>query len=189
MMNTMLEQIKREAEADPRDSRKIPASLVRGWMVSDDPDVRGAAYAFFSSPHTARIQPELSFDEIFDFTLNYYEWCIKTDSPPGGWVNTRYSAGWDLVSWFASLWHQDRDKSYFERIKDRLAKLYKAGDADLRKSIEHAIIEHLFERKQIRKFFADWKDDADLKAAYAEGMLWVTHGGSSPLTESSEKSH
>lgn len=179
----MLEQIRRELEAERDDTREIPAVQVRNWMASDDGDVRGATYAFLHSAHAQRVRPELSFDDVFDFTLNYYDWCISTDPAPGGWANTRYSAGWDLVGWFCGLWDQQRDKKYFERIKARLANLYKTGDADLKKSIEHAMIEHLFERKPIRKFFADWDKDPDLKPAHDEGMLWVAHRGTSPLTE------
>jgi len=158
-------------------------------MSSEDPDVRGATYGFFHSAHAARINPTLSFDEIFDFTLQYFDWCMRTDPAPGGWANTRYSAGWDLVGWFFGLWDEGRDKKYFKVIKSRLAKLYKAADADLKKAIEHAIIEHLFERKQVRNFFSDWKDDPELKSAHDEGMLWVTHGGSSPLSERQDKVH
>jgi hypothetical protein len=183
----MLEQIRRELEAGTNERREIAAALVRDWMANEDPDVRGATYAFLDSAHAERVRPQLSFDEVFNFILNYYEMCITTDPEPGSWANTRYSAGWDLVGWFCRLWDEHRDKKYFETIKSRLATLYKGGDPDLKRSIEHAIIEHLFERKQIRKFFADWKNDPDLKTAYAEGMMWVTHGGNSPLTESPTK--
>jgi hypothetical protein len=185
----MLEQIIKELEADRSETREIPASLGRIWMATIEPDVRGATYGFLHSAQVSRINPPLAFDEVFDFTLQYYEWCITTDPAPGAWANTRYSAGWDMVSWFCKLWDESREKKYFEKIKSRLAALYKAGDPDLKKAIEHATIEHLFENKQIRKFFADWERDADLKTAYDEGMLWVTHGGSSPLTQRPPKPH
>ena len=179
----MLEQITRELEAGRGETREIPASRVRQWMANADPQVRGATYAFLHSAHALRVTPALSFDEVFDFTLNYYEWCIRTDPEPGDWANNRYSAGWDMAGWFFGLWDGRCDRKYFERIKSRLAELYKTGDAALKKAIEHAIIEHLFERKQVRKFFADWQKDPELKAAYDEGMLWITHGGKTPLSK------
>ncbi len=185
----MLEQIRRELDADRSEAREIPASSVRTWMASKDPDVLGATYGFLHSAHVGRVSPALSFDEVFDFILLYYEWCIRTDPHSSEWANSRYSAGWDLVGWFFGLWDEPRDKKYFERIKSRLADLYKSGDADVKKSLEHAIIEHLFERKEVRKFFADWQSDPELKSAYDEGMLWVTEGGSSPLSERKEKVH
>jgi len=174
---TMLEQIRRELEAGRGETREISASLVRQWMASTDPQVRGATYAFLHSAHALRVAPALSFDEVFDFTLSYYEWCIRTDPEPGDWADTRYSAGW-----FLWLWDGGHDRKYSERIKSWLAELYKTGDAALKKAIEHATIEHLFERKQVRKFFADWQHDPELKPAYDEGMLWIMHGGKTPLS-------
>jgi len=156
-------------------------------MSATEPDVRGATYGLLHSAHMTRVKPALTFDEVFDFILGYFEWCIKTDPAPGAWANTRYSAGWDLVGWFLALWDQRPDKKYFERIKSRLATLYKGGNAELKKSIEHAIVEHLFERKEVRKFFADWEDDPALKPAYDEGKLWVSRGGNSPLSGSEGK--
>jgi hypothetical protein len=84
------------------------------------------------------------------------------------------------------MWDEKRDKKYFEAIKSLLEKLYLTGEAELKKCIEHAIIEHLFERKPIRKFFSNWRDDPQLRPAYEEGMLWVNGGGTSPLTERRE---
>ena len=183
----MIEQIRQELEADRNETREIPASTVRGWMASKDSEVLGATYGLLHSAHASRIRPRLGFDEVFNFVLCYFEQCIRIDPAPGGWAHTRYSAGWDLVGWFCGLWDEQRDRSYFNHIKARLATLYKTGDADLKKAIEHAIIEHLFEKKAIRKFFGDWENDSELKRAYDEGMLWVTHGGSSPLSEARQK--
>src|SRR5882672_1081687 len=98
----MLEEIIRIVEIGPVGDQEIPASQVRSWMSSKDPDVMGATYGFFHSALAAKVKPELSFDEVFDFTLSYYEWCIKTDPAPGQWASTRYSAGWDLASWFCA---------------------------------------------------------------------------------------
>jgi hypothetical protein len=185
----MLEQIRLELKTDVDETRVIPAERVKSWMSSTEPDVRGATYAFLHSRHVARVLPAVSFDEVFDYILGYFEWCIRSDPAPGGWANTRYSAGWDLVGWFLGLWDQGHEKRYFDAIKSRLASLYSAGEPELKKAIEHAVIEHLFERKQVRKFFADWESDPLLKPAYDEGMLWVTHGGKSPLSGSEDEIH
>lgn len=158
-------------------------------MTSKDLDVIDATYVLINSSHVQRIDPPLSFDEIFDFMLHYYVTCLKENPTPRGKPPMRYSAGWDLVAWFCHLWDTGAGKQYFKRIKAQLADLYKSGDSDLKKAIEHATIEHLFERKPIRKFFADWKSDPELRPAYDEGMLWVSHGGTSPLSEPSDKTN
>ena len=50
--------------------------------------------------------------------------------------------------------------------------VYKNGDDRLRTCIVTATLEHLFERKAIRKYFADWQDDATLAVAYDQACLW-----------------
>jgi hypothetical protein len=145
-------------------------------MQAEDADTLGALYVFLSKPeHANRVTPPLDFDPVFDFMLRYYEFCLKTN-PENRWANSAYSAGGDLVGWFVSMWDNGRDKKYLNAIKSRLAELYISGSADLKKCIEHAIIEHLFERKSIREFFEDWRDNPQLRPAYEEGMLWVEGG-------------
>ena len=179
----MLQEIVKELKTPAAERKSVPQSQVRKWMESKDTDTLGATYVFLSkAEHVERVTPALSFDPVFDFMLRYYEFCLKTD-PQSNWADSAYFAGADLVGWFVWMWDEDRDKKYFEAIKSRLAELYSSGSPELKKCIEHAIIEHLFERKPIRKFFEDWKNDPQLQPAYQEGMLWVKGGGTSPLTE------
>lgn len=180
----MLEEIIKELKTPAVDRKSVPQSQVRKWMESKDTDALGATYVFLSkAEHADRVTPPLEFDLVFDFMLRYYEFCLKSN-PNSKWANSAYSAGGDVVGWFVWMWDEGRNKKYFEAIKSRLAELYISGSPELKKCIEHAIIEHLFERKPIRKFFGDWQDNPQLRTAYEEGMLWVTGGGTSPLTES-----
>ncbi|HXN24687.1 MAG TPA: hypothetical protein VOA41_18290 [Candidatus Dormibacteraeota bacterium] len=179
----MLLEIIKELKTPPEERKSVPENQVRGWMASEDTDTMGATYVFLSKPqHVNRVSSPLSFDPVFDFMLRYYEFCLKTD-PESKWANSSYSAGSDLVGWFVSMWDEKRDKKYFEAIKSRLAQLYIDGSPELKECIEHGVIEHLFERKAIRQFFSDWRDNPDLRPAFDEGMLWVEGGGASPLTE------
>jgi DNA-binding transcriptional MerR regulator len=66
-------------------------------------------------------------------------------------------------------------------LKAWLGRLYKEGDPDLRICIVQATLEHLFEKKQIRKFFDDWKNDEVLAVAHEEASEWYKGGGTSPL--------
>ena len=180
----MLQEIIKELKAPAGDRKEVPQSQVRKWMQSEDADTLGATYVFLSkSEHVERVTPPLDFDPVFEFMLQYYEFCLKTN-PRSEWANSNYSAGSDLVGWFVWMWDEGRDKKYFEAVKSRLEKLYVAGSAELKKCIEHAVVEHLFERKPIREFFTDWRDNPQLRPAYEEAMLWIKGGGTSPLTES-----
>jgi hypothetical protein len=180
---SMLEEVTRELKMPVAERRSVSQSQVRRWMENEDADTMGATYVFLSKPeHVERVVPLFSFGQIFDFMLRYYEFCLKTN-PQSKWANSAYSAGADLVGWFVWMWDEDRDRKYFDAIKSWLEKLYIAGSPDVKKCIEHSIIEHLFERKSIQKFFADWREDPRLQRAYDEGLLWVKGGGKSPLME------
>jgi hypothetical protein len=179
----MLQEIIRELETSPGQGTTIPALQVRNWMSSEDADTLGATYGFLSNAaQIQRVSPSLQFDEVFSFMLRYYEFCFKTD-PKSQWANSRYSAGWNLTGWFTRMWDEKRDKEYFQAIKSLLERLYITGTPELKKCLEDAVIEHLFERKPIRKFFGDWAHNPQLRQAYDAGILWVDSGGTSPLTE------
>lgn len=159
----------------------IPLDQLRGWMKSDDIEVLGHIHTVLNDDRF-RVHPPLFPEESRQFTMRYFERCLR-ENPEGEWSDNRYSAAWDIVQWFLRLWDDaSLPRAVLAEIKHWLGSLYNEADEGLRKCIATATIEHLFERKEVRKFFADWENDPVLKAAYHEGMLWVTHGGSSPLS-------
>ncbi len=165
----------------------IPDSQVRRWMSTSDPEALGAIYVLLTDAKLSQtITPPLPFDEVFAFLLRYFEFCLRND-PQGEWVDNRFTAGSDFVSAFVSFWDARRESKYFREMKSLLSRLYIEGSGELKDSIEQAIVEHLFERKDIRQFFADWQDDPQLRSAYEAGKLWADGGGKSPLTESRRK--
>lgn len=161
----------------------IPDSRVRNWMSTSDPEVLGAIYILLTDAKVSQtIAPPLPFDEVFAFLLRYFEFCLRND-PQGEWVDNRFTAGSDFVSAFVSFWDAGRERKYFRDMKSLLSRLYIGGSGELKDSIEQAIVEHLFERADIRQFFADWQDDPQLRSAYEAGKLWAEGGGRSPLTQ------
>lgn len=179
MLREILEYLKKSGGSPT----SIAKSDVAQWMASDDPEVMGAVYRLVSDASLVeRIMPVLPFNEIFAFLLRYYEFCLRND-PQGNWVDDRFSAACDFVSAFVSFWDEGRDKKYFQEMKSLLRRLYTEGPGELKDSIEQAIVEHLFERSEIREFFSDWRDNPQLRPAYEAGKLWADGGGRSPLTE------
>ena len=179
----MLQDIIRQLQMREDDSSAIPESQVRRWMLSNDPEVLGATYSLLMNAKlTERIIPSLSLDEVFAFILRYYELCLK-NNPQGEWVDDRFTAGCEFVRVFVSFWDERRDEKYFGEMKSLLSRLYLEGPAELKDSIEQAIVEHLFERSDIQQFFSDWRDNPQLRPAYDAGKLWAEGGGTSPLTE------
>ena len=169
----MLQEIVSYFAKDKTDSSAIPKSNVIQWIASDDPEVMGAAYQLLVDATLAnRIAPTPSFDEIFEFFLRYYEFCLRRD-PQGEWVDNRFTAGCELVRVFVSYWNKGIDEKYFVSMKSLLRRLYLEGSPGLRQTIVQAIIEHLFENEPIRRFFADWRDSSELRQAYDEGCEWA----------------
>jgi hypothetical protein len=166
----------------------IPRDKVIAWMASSDQEALGALYHSITDRRfTSRIEPSLTFDDYQSFARAYFGRCLRED-PKGTWISSRYSAGWDLVGWIASLWKdKNAHKVALAEWKSWLADMYRQADADLRTCLVTATLEHLFEQRGMPKYFADWKADPTLSEAYAQAVEWVEHGGESPLGK--EASH
>jgi hypothetical protein len=153
---------------------------VSHWFKSDDIEVLGFMSALI---HDARfrIEPSLPQNEYKDFVMHYYGRCLKED-PKGEWAESRYSAGATLVNVFAGLWRDSRvPREVVKELKAWLGRLYTEGDESIRTCIITATLEHLFEQKDIRDFFSDWKKDPVLVIAHKEACLWYLGGGRTPL--------
>jgi hypothetical protein len=152
----------------------IAKPLVLDWMKSDDMEVLGALQTFLSKARFLdRVKPGMSRDELSEFALHYYGRCLR-ENQEGEWALGRYGAAWDIASWFRGLWSRGVDEiGLVERIKSWLGELYVQSDADVRRCIVDGALEHMFEERAIRAFFADWKKDPTLSVAFAEASEWV----------------
>ena len=159
----------------------IAKQTIVDWMASDDLEALGALYSFLvESRYAARIKPALTFADYWRFISRYFERCLRED-PSGEWAHSRYETGWDLASWFAKIW-EDSSVSLEEKadIKAWLATQYRSGNSEVRRAIVDATLEHLFENREIERFFEDWKD-GDLSIAYTEAAQWSAKGGQSGI--------
>jgi hypothetical protein len=141
------------------------------WMKSDDIEILGYTHSVLEDGRF-RVSPPLTAAQYTEFALRYFARCLK-ENPTGEWAATRYEAGSCLVGLFVHLWDDKTvPRNLLSTIKKWLEQHYREGDGDLRLAIIHATLEHIFEKKAIRKFFSDWKDDPVLGAGYAEACLW-----------------
>jgi len=184
MHRESLSVVVRELDIDNSSPRadRIPKARIEQFMSQDDIEVLGAVYAFVTDETRSKvIEPRLQFEDLYRFLLHYYERCFRED-PKSKWADSRYSAGHDLVNWFVSLWNdKEVPRSIIANLKTWLAQLYTEGDEALRNCLVTATLEHLFEQKDIRKYFADWEGDPALGPAFSQAMKWVQGGGKTPL--------
>ncbi len=144
-------------------------------MHSHDKQVQGCIFTKISDSERAKhIKPPLDFEDYYRFVIPYLEKCIE-ENPDGEWMSSRYIAGHELVFWIVSFWNDATvSRAKLAEIKQRLAELYKRGDAGVRDAVLNAVLEHLFENSQLVKFFEDWKADPLLAAVYRDALLWTT---------------
>ncbi len=152
---------------------EIPREKINEWMQNNNIEVLGAVFHLLTdSRYYPCIVPPLSVKDYHPFMMHFYKRCLLED-PDGEWSYSNYEAGWSLVEWFKGLWYDhDVPRKMLDDLKKWLAKLYINGDEELRICIVNATLEHLLEKKDIAKYFADWKKDPILKIAYSEAMLW-----------------
>jgi len=161
-------------KGDAAKGRDVPKAQVLSWMESPDLDVQGALCSIIADADLVKlVKPELGFDDCFHFVISYLERCMLED-PDSAWADSRYGAGTQLVGWIRHFWE---DKSIprerLQEIKHRLAALYVQGDERMRDAVVNAVLEHVFESKELVAFFEDWKDDPNLGAAYRDALAWV----------------
>ena len=159
---------------DEQREGSIPkVDLIEG-ISGDDPELAGAVYDIITTDRLKkRIEPPLADEELENLLMPYFERCILTD-PKGEWTLTRYSAAWEAQGCMLKVWDSDGGSSKsFARWKKWMERLYRAGDEAIKRAIVDGILEHLFEEKELRQFFADWKADSELKTAYEEAQLWA----------------
>jgi hypothetical protein len=149
----------------------LPLGDVKRWMESGDIEVLGFTDAMIHDGRF-RVEPPLPVEDYVRWVKHYYGRCFR-ENPDGEWSDSSYSAGWDLVQVFISLWDNVAvPRELLLELKLWIAELYKNTDDRLRTCIVNATLEHLFERKPIRKYFSDWRNDPVLSKAYSEACLW-----------------
>ena len=158
------------AEWTPKTTAVSLAEL-KEWMSSEDIEVLGFIDGLIDDQRF-RIEPPLPVADYIVWVKHYYGRCLR-ENPDGEWSESSYSAGWNLVGIFISLWDDtDVPGKHLLNLKNWLAETYRGADECLKTCIVHATLEHLFERKLIRKYFSDWKDDPVLAIPYREACLW-----------------
>jgi hypothetical protein len=152
----------------------VSRDRVLGWMKDDNLEVRAALYQMIvDRKRGSRVQPPLTFDDYFGFVVPFLVQCIKEDCE-GEWTENRSLSGHSLKNWFVGLWDDEavpREKLY--KLKLLLETLYKEGDTSTRDVVVNSILEHLFERHDMREFFADWAHDSGLAEAHRDALLWA----------------
>lgn len=161
---------------------RVSRDKLHSWMRSSDLEVVGAAYVLLTEAGPKlRVEPELESGEVVLFCRRYLERCMK-EGGEGPWSLTRHGAGWELAHWIAQLADNPATpRDAILELRDWIASLYRNGSREDRDVLVNAVLEHLFERAELRRLFESWKTDPILSRAYDDAVLWVRNCGDSPI--------
>lgn len=155
--------------------------LIRKWLKSNKIELLSALSSLLrEKKYYLKIKPPLTFLDYYNLVIDYFSLCFEKDhSDPC--IDSRYSAGRDLIYWFMNFWNDKKiPRKYLKHMKDWIAEIYKNGDKELKECLITATLEHLFEDTEIREFFSDWQEDPELNEAYESAKQWWDLGKIAP---------
>ena len=161
-----------EALAALNGDAPIARADLQRWIDSGDLLTWSVVYQLASTV-ASRIQPPLKPEEQVEFTRRYLLRCIEENPAPGDHLHGGYEAAWELATELKE-WRQrgGRIAATLRGVSLDLEKIYRRGDPATQNRIVCGVMEHAFEDPAVRRYFADWERDADLKEAYQMAVEW-----------------
>lgn len=152
--------------------RAVAAGDVRRWIDSGDVLTWSAVYTLLSS-HADRIEPQLSIDDRLEFARRYLLRCLEQNPTPGEHLHGGYEAAWELAA-VLRQWRRDggRAAGAIRGVALDLERLYRRADAALQTRILCGVMEHAFEDRALRRYFAQWERDRELREVYKLAAEW-----------------
>jgi len=149
----------------------ISKDWVLAWM--DEPDIRtrGAVYEL-TRRAWPRITPELSMQEQCSFMADYLIECLLTDPDESEWGHSAFLAGYEIAAWLKHLHGIPGTSLIIGAVAQELTHGYRQADTSTRNGIETFCLEHIFENRSLRAFFAQWREDPELNGAYELCAEW-----------------
>lgn len=152
-------------------THSIPKDQVLAWMTDDDLETRGAVY-LLTDRAWSRIQPALTKDEQCSSMAAYLLECLETNPTSGNLVHSGYEAAWELAAWLKHLDDISGTEDVLQHVAQEIERIYRSADSKTKDRIMAGLLDHAFEQKNLRRFFAHWLYDPALRRAYALCSEW-----------------
>jgi hypothetical protein len=147
-----------EAEVAAPDQRFIIACIEDDRLA-----IQGAAYEYLDLGRRP-VEPPLSHEFFRDAYLKYLERCFR-ENPQDGWALERYEAAMEFRRWFGKRWIAG-DEEDASILKTWLSRLFRTSDGEIREAIRFHVFHRLLKNDMpLRKFFAEWESDPELRCA------------------------
>lgn len=157
---------------------RVSQSELMSLMKDDDLEVQGCVYAHLEAPNALNcVDPPLTSNDWEQFAQSYLGRCIL-QNPDGEWAHGSFPAAWDSVSLVRNIFNRANSvEADRQNIKRWIENLLRASSGISREAIVTGLLEHVFEEKQILRYFEIWRDDPDFSGAYQDAILWSLKGG------------
>ena len=151
----------------------IRRAEVREWVTpAQDLEMLALLYRLTDEAWN-RIEPHLEAHETCGIIRCYLLRCIQED-PRHDWAFTRFEAAMQLEAWFDYLADKPEDRTAILRESAAaVTDAYVCGDAEMRRTIEQAFLEHVLEQTRMRPFFEHWAANDQLREAWTSAIEWA----------------
>jgi hypothetical protein len=145
---------------------------VRRWIDSADLLTWSALYSLFDSA-AARITPELPQQDQVELSRRYLLRCLEENPTPGEHLHGGYEAAWELAA-ALRRWRRmgGRAAAAIRGVAIDLERLFRRGDPAVKSRILCGVMEHAFEDPALRRYFAQWERDQELREIYKLATEW-----------------
>ncbi len=104
--------------------------------------------------------------------LDYVFDCLLLNPQSDDYLHSGFEAAWDIAAWIKNVQNYEGSTDFITHVVGRITKTYLSGDATAGNRIETGVVEHIFESRSLRKYFAAWIADRDLSGAYERCLEW-----------------
>lgn len=149
----------------------IARADVLRWMSDSDLETRALVYRL-TDEAWSRITPELSMKEQCAFMGKYLLECIAANRTDEDHIHSGFEAAWELAAWLKHLEPMEGSEKMIREVVRDLEQVFRAADEKTKNRIETGAVEHILERRALRKYFAHWSKDPALRSAYELCLAW-----------------
>lgn len=152
--------------------RKTPLARhkVLVWMSDSSLEIRGVLYHFLHElDDTARVEPPLATDELFQFAVTYFEGCLA--APQGSdsrWILTGTDLSHAIAYWSQTFWKRQRKSPNKRKQLVSWLRSILISFPNYQGLVAVALEDHLFSDQKIRKEFAAWGSDPELSPLFPD---------------------
>jgi hypothetical protein len=153
-----------------RDGATVPASRVKEWLTTQDPDALSVVYEAISKKWH-QVSGGLSPEIYFELVSLLFRVALR-EAPRSDYGLSKYDAATIYSAFLVQCANDPNTLQLLRAAAADLEQLYRTGDEAQKRCVVDGVLEHVFSNPVIRSTFSVWGQDPDLRVAYQEAIEW-----------------